>query len=110
MKPSTITWLSLSIALPLFITILHITPAGAAQIARSRSSDLDFLPLVTDLNLVPATANIISPENSEPSNSIEPFWSNHIPEKSSIISPRKRPTKARSIPINKKFIQYMLID
>jgi hypothetical protein len=103
MKLSTITWLPPSIALLLFITIVQITPAESAQIARFRSSDIDFLPLVTDLNLVPATANIISPKDREQSNSIEPFWSNHSRDNLSIISPKKRVTKTRSAPIKKLF-------
>jgi hypothetical protein len=58
MKLSTITWLSKTIALPLFMGILNILPAGAEQIARSRSSAVEPLPSVTDLNLlVPVTAN-----------------------------------------------------
>ena len=85
MKLSTITWLSRTIALPLFMGILNTLPAGAEQIARSRSSAVEQLPSVTDLNLsVPVTANPlplvheVSPKENrpEPSESIEPIWSN----------------------------------
>ncbi len=77
MKLSTITWLSKAIALPLFMGILNILPAGAEQIARSRSSAVELLPSVTDLNLsVPVTANPLPLDRSEPSESIEPIWSN----------------------------------
>ncbi len=77
MKLSTITWLSSTIALPLFIGILNILPAGAEQIARSRSSVVESLPSVTDLNLsVPVTANPLPLDRSEQSESIEPIWSN----------------------------------
>jgi hypothetical protein len=76
MKLSTSTWLSRTIALPLFIGILNILPAGAEQIARSRSSAVESLPSVTDLNLlVPVTANPLPLDRPEPSES-EPIWSN----------------------------------
>lgn len=76
MKLSTSTWLSKTIALPLFIGILNILPAGAEQIARSRSSAVEPLPSVTDLNLlVPVTANPLPLDRPEPSES-EPIWSN----------------------------------
>jgi hypothetical protein len=76
MKLSTSTWLSKTIALPLFIGILNILPADAEQIARSRSSAVEPLPSVTDLNLlVPVTANPLPLDRPEPSES-EPIWSN----------------------------------
>ena len=77
MKLSTSTWLSRTIALPLFMGILNILPAGAEQIARSRSSAVEPLPSVTDLNLlVPVTANPLPLDRPEPSESSEPIWSN----------------------------------
>ena len=85
MKLSTSTWLSKTIALPLFIGILNILPAGAEQIARSRSFAVEPLPSVTDLNLsVPVTANPLPLDRPEPSESSsqmegyanEPIWSN----------------------------------
>jgi hypothetical protein len=77
MKLSTITWLSKTIALPLFIGILNILPAGAEQIARSRSYEIEPLPSVTDLNLlVPVTASPLQLDRPEPSESSEPIWSN----------------------------------
>jgi hypothetical protein len=77
MKLSTISWLSKTIALPLFIGILNILPAGAEQIDRSRSSAIEPLPSVTDLNLlVPVTASPLPLDRPEPSDSIEPIWSN----------------------------------
>ena len=77
MKLSTISWLSKTIALPLFMGILNILPAGAEQIARSRSSAVEPLPSVTDLNLlVPTTASPLPLDRPEPSDSIEPIWSN----------------------------------
>ena len=85
MKLSTITWLSKTIVLSLFMGILNILPAGAEQIARSRSSAVEALPSVTDLNLsVPVTANPLPldrPEQSESSSqkegyANEPIWSN----------------------------------
>ncbi len=84
MKPSTINWLSKSIALPLFLVALNlVTPAGAQQIDRSqnismgaRSRAVDVLPSVTDLNLlVPVPADVLSPQEREQVNSIAPFWS-----------------------------------
>jgi hypothetical protein len=77
MKLSTITWLSKTIALPLFIGILNILPASAEQIDRSRSSAVEPLPSVTDLNLlVPVTASPLPLDRPEPSESSEPIWSN----------------------------------
>jgi hypothetical protein len=77
MKLSTIKWLSKTIALPLFIGIFNIAPAGAEQMDRSRTSTTDSLPSVTDLNLlVPVTANPVTSDRSEPASSIEPIWSN----------------------------------
>jgi hypothetical protein len=85
MKLSTSTWLSKTIALPLFIGILNILPAGAEQIARSRNAGIEPLPSVTDLNLVvPVTANPLPLDRPEPSDSSsqkegyanEPIWSN----------------------------------
>ena len=77
MKLSTSTWLSKTIALPLFMGILNILPAGAEQIARSRSSAIEPLPSVTDLNLlVPVTASPLPADRLEPSESSEPIWSN----------------------------------
>jgi hypothetical protein len=80
MKLSTINWLSATIALPLFIGILNLTPAGAEQIDRSRHTALDQLPSVTDLNLVvPVNASPLPTDRAEPENSIEPVWSNPTP-------------------------------
>ena len=77
MKLSTISWLSKTIALPLFMGILNVLPAGAEQIARSRSFAVEPLPSVTDLNLlVPVTASPLPLDRPEPSDSIEPIWSN----------------------------------
>jgi hypothetical protein len=77
MKLSTITWLSRTIALPLFMGVLNILPAGAEQIARSRSSAVEPLPSVTDLNLlVPVSANPLPLDRPDPSESTEPIWSN----------------------------------
>jgi hypothetical protein len=94
MKLSTVNWLSKAIALPLFITILNtIAPAGAEQIDRSRantmresrSQNVDLIPAVTDLNLsIPVEARMLPPDQSEPTNAIEPFWSSPSPTKSSI--------------------------
>ncbi len=65
--------------------ILNILPAGAEQIARSRSSAIEPLPSVTDLNLlVPVTASPLPTDRLEPSESTsqkegyvnEPIWSN----------------------------------
>ena len=76
MKLSTISWLSKTIALPLFMGILNNLPAGAEQIARSRSFAVEPLPSVTDLNLlVPTTASPLPLDRPEPSDSIEPIWS-----------------------------------
>lgn len=77
MKLSTSNWLAKTIALPLFIGILNILPAGAEQIARSRNSAAEPLPSVTDLNLlVPVSANPLPLDRPEPSESVEPIWSN----------------------------------
>jgi hypothetical protein len=77
MKLSTSTWLSKTIGLPLFIGILNILPASAEQIARSRNTGIEPLPSVTDLNLlVPVTASPLPLDRPEPSDSIEPIWSN----------------------------------
>jgi hypothetical protein len=77
MKLSTITWLSKTIALPLFIGILNILPAGAEQIDRSRNAGIESLPSVTDLNLVvPVTASPLPLDRPEPTDSTEPIWSN----------------------------------
>jgi hypothetical protein len=99
MKLSTITWLSSTIALPLFMGMLNILPAGAEQIARSRSSDLEPLPSVTDLNLlVPVTASPLPVDRLEPSESSEPIWSN--PNSTRKDSPasvlRERPNRTNS--------------
>lgn len=85
MKLSTITWLSKAfatrscreIALPLFITILQITPAGAEQMDRSRSRLTEDLPAVTDLNLmVPVTASPLPSEAAEPYSLPAPILAN----------------------------------
>jgi hypothetical protein len=99
MKLSTITWLSSTIALPLFIGLLNILPAGAEQIDRSRSAAVEPLPSVTDLNLlVPVTASPFPIDRSEPSDSIEPIWSNPNPTRkdSSSSVRREQLNKARS--------------
>ncbi len=112
MKLSTSTWLSKTIALPLFIGILNILPAGAEQIARSRSSAVEPLPSVTDLNLlVPVTANPlplvheVSPKENRPESaeSIEPIWSNPNPTRTDSPAPvlRERPNRANSTPKRK---------
>ena len=98
MKLSTINRLSKAIALPLFITILNtVTPAGAEQIDRSRSNLINPLPAATDLNLVvPVSGGVLPPKDTEPSNSIEPFWSN--PNQNSPSTTDKEQTdKAKSI-------------
>jgi hypothetical protein len=97
MKLSTITWFSKTIAIPLFIGVLNIAPAAAEQIARARTSSLDSLPSVTDLNLlIPAAANSLPSERSDTSNSNEPIWSNPKPTNlvPSII--REKTNKAKS--------------
>ncbi len=97
MKLSTIKWLSKTIALPLFIGILEIAPAGAEQIDRSRTSAVDPLPSVTELNLmVPVTASPLPSDRSEPSNEVEPIWSN--PKRSNSLPPiiRERTNKAKA--------------
>jgi hypothetical protein len=83
MKLSTITWLSRAIALPLFMTITCILPAGAAPIDRSlialgtADRNVRSLPAVTDLNLaVPVPAKTLAPENLERVSPIQPMWSN----------------------------------
>jgi hypothetical protein len=96
MKLSTITWLSKTIALPLFIGILNILPAGAEQIARSRSSAVEPLPSVTDLNLlVPVTANPLPLDRPEPSDS-EPIWSNPTRKDSPAPVLRERTNRTNS--------------
>jgi hypothetical protein len=70
-------WLSKAIVLPLFISTLNIAPVKAEQIDRSRAQVGDYLPSVTDLNLVvPVPDPALSTDNLEPANSIAPFWSN----------------------------------
>jgi hypothetical protein len=122
MKLSTVKWLSKAIALPLFITTLsNITPVGAEQIDRSRSSTtresrsatIDAPPAVTDLNLsIPVEARMLPPDQSEPTNSIEPFWSSpsaskatparkikeHSPKYRSAVKPRSRLATAQIAP------------
>lgn len=96
MKLSTINWLSKTIALPLFIGILNILPASAGQIDRSRSSDPESLPSVTDLNLmVPVTASPLPLDRPEPSDS-EPVWS--TPTRKNLSSPERKeqPSRAKS--------------
>ncbi len=91
MKLSTINWLSKAIALPLFMTILQITPAGAEQMDRSRSRLAEDLPAVTDLNLmVPVSASPLPSEAPEPYSSPEP-----------ILSSPKRINKPKSTPKQK---------
>ena len=100
MKLSTITWLSKTIALPLFIGILNILPAGAEQIARSRSSEIEPLPSVTDLNLlVPVTASPLQLDRPEPSESSEPIWSNPNSTRKDSPNPglRERTNRTNSI-------------
>jgi hypothetical protein len=96
MKLSTVKWLSKAIALPLFITTLStITPAGAEQIDRSRN--VDVIPAVTDLNLsIPVEARMLPPDQSEPTNSIEPFWSSPSSSKSALTTSKEHPNKYRS--------------
>ncbi len=107
MKLSTSTWLSKTIALPLFIGILNILPAGAEQIARSRSSAAEPLPSVTDLNLlVPVTASPLPLDRPEPSESSsqkegyanEPIWSNPNSNRKDLPAPvlRERTNRAKS--------------
>ncbi|MCY7366749.1 MAG: hypothetical protein LH474_01175 [Chamaesiphon sp.] len=101
MKLSTIAWLSKTIALPLFMGLLNILPAGAEQIARSRSSVIELLPSVTDLNLsVPVTANPSSLDRPEASDSIKPIWSHpnsSTRKNSSSTVRREQPKKAKLI-------------
>jgi hypothetical protein len=97
MKLSTSTWLSKTIALPLFIGILNILPASAEQIARSRNAGIEPLPSVTDLNLlVPVTASPLP--LAEPSDSIEPIWSNPNPTRKDSPAPvfRERTNRTNS--------------
>jgi hypothetical protein len=76
MKLSTINWLSKAIALPLFMTILQITPAGAEQMDRSRSRLAEDLPAVTDLNLmVPVSAGPLPSQAPEPYSLPDPILS-----------------------------------
>jgi hypothetical protein len=99
MKLSTSTWLSKTIALPLFIGILNILPASAEQIARSRNSTVEPLPSVTDLNLlVPVSANPLPLDRPEPSESIEPIWSNPNSTRKDSPAPvlRERTNRAKS--------------
>lgn len=104
MKLSTINWLSKAIALPLFITILQIAPAGAEQMDRSRSRLAEDLPTVTDLNLmVPVTAIPLPSQVSEPASSLEPIWSN--PDRNYPSTPiRERPNKPKSAPRGKNSV------
>jgi hypothetical protein len=106
MKLSTVNWLSKAfatrscreIALPLFITILQITPASAEQMGRSRSRLVEDLPAVTDLNLmVPVTASPLPSQVAEPASSLEPIWSN--PNRNYPSTPtRERANKPKSAP------------
>jgi hypothetical protein len=97
MKLSTIKWLSKTIALPLFMGILNIAPADAGQIDRSRSSAVDLLPSVTDLNLlVPVTASPLPSDLPEPATSIEPIWSNPTRKSLSIPINKDRTNKAKA--------------
>jgi hypothetical protein len=99
MKLSTINWLSKTIALPLFMGILNILPAGAEQIDRSRSASVELLPSVTDLNLlVPVTASPLPTERPELDSSIESIWSNPNSTRKNSPSPvlRERTNRARS--------------
>lgn len=96
MKLSTITWLSKTIALPLFIGILNILPASAGQMDRSRSTTSESLPSVTDLNLmVPVTASPLPLDRPEPTDS-EPVWSNPTQKNPSPPKRREQPTKVKS--------------
>jgi hypothetical protein len=109
-------WLSKAITLPLFLTILNLAAtAGAQPLERSpnismgaRSSAVESLPSVTDLNLlVPVPADVLSPQEREQVNSIAPFWS-HPPQTNSAtttlrIQPnhsKLRTRKTSSLPIN----------
>ena len=97
MKLSTITWLSKAIALPLFIGILNILPAGAEQIDRSRSSAVESLPSVTDLNLVvPVTASPLPLDRPEAADSIEPIWSNPNSTRKDLPAPVFRERNSRN--------------
>jgi hypothetical protein len=106
MKLSTITWLSKAIALPLFMTMLNISPASAEQIDRSQRISFDesrtraseFLPSATDLNLrVPAPSSTMAPNDREPSNSIDPIWANPDRDRPS-TTVIKRKIKTKLIP------------
>ena len=99
MKLSTINWLSKTIALPLLIGVLNILPAGAELLDRSRSSAVEPLPSVTDLNLlVPVTANPLPLDRPELSDSIEPIWSNPNSTRKNSSAPvlRERNSKSNS--------------
>ena len=77
MKLSTIQWLSKPIVLPLLMGVLNLAPVSAEQMDRSRATNLESLPAVTDLNLaVPVTASPLPSEAPEPGSSLEPIWSN----------------------------------
>jgi hypothetical protein len=97
MNLSTIKWLSRTIVIPLFMSGLNITSANAEQIDRSRTSAIESVPSVTDLNLlVPSSANTLPSDRPEPPSSIEPIWSN---PKSTNPAPsiiRERTNKAKS--------------
>lgn len=100
MKLSIIKWLSKTITIPLFVGVLNIVPAAAEQMDRSRTSALDSLPSVTDLNLlVPTAANPLPSDRSEPASSIEPIWSNPKPPNPapSIIREKTNKAKAPSV-------------
>jgi hypothetical protein len=96
MKLSTINWLSAMIALPLFMGILNLAPAGAEQIDRSRRTTVDQLPSVTDLNLVvPVAASPLPSDRAEPENSIEPVWSNPTPVRRNSSTTRERTNRSK---------------
>jgi hypothetical protein len=102
MKLSTIKWLSATIVMPLFIGILEVFPADAEQIDRSRTSAVDPVPSVTELNLmVPLTENTLPSDRLEPSNEIEPVWSNPKRSNPSLPIIRERTNKAKA-KINKQ--------
>ena len=92
MKLSTIQWLSKPIVLPLLMGVLNLAPVSAEQMDRSRATNLEPLPAVTDLNLaVPVTASPLPSEAPEPASSLEPIWSNPVnPSRKNTAPPTNR--------------------
>jgi hypothetical protein len=97
-------WLSKSIALPLFLTIVNLaTTAGAQPIdrspnisMRSTSSAVESFPSVTDLNLlVPVPADVSAPQEREQVNSIAPFWSQPPQPNSATTTLRIQPNHSK---------------